>query len=572
MPKAYFQRVGSTKIIPISLKLLTILISLLLMSNFATNFVNSLLSRAQIVKLNNTIMVKQLKDLYTAAGNQFHIYAFTGNKEESIESLRNTARHSFEMPNSLAAAFNTEGRIFFYVTASEKDASSDATITQFSNKEALQIMNDNLAQGIQDGAILFVANAGQYYGVYKYHEEWDCYFLRAELLSDTMRSSNHLFGIISIIIVIMVSFFLLVGLILSKKVLNNVQKITQDLYQMQQNQKLSLIDLSDSPNDDVTYLAASFNSLSSTINTLLGIFQKFVPKDVVAKAYREHQVQLEGSRQDLVMLFSDIRNFTYRTETLGNDIIDLLNVHYRKVIQKVHENSGVIGSIIGDAILAVYGTQETTSSKSLNAVDAAWQITRATAQTRSRIIKRREEIEKSRMLTEEEEKIYKAVLIDIGVGIDGGTVFYGNIGSEEHMTNTVIGDPVNSASRLEGLTRIYKLPIIVSQYIRNEIVSSGSTKYFFFEIDTVQVMGKTEEKKIYFPFDIAEDETNADGIDKDSLIRYEEALQLYYKGDWDAARTAFKNCGLPTAEVFLERMGENSAPADWSGVWIIQTK
>ena len=118
MPKGYFQRVGSTKIIPISLKLLTILISLLLMSNFATNFVNSLLSRAQIVKLNNTIMVKQLKDIYTAAGNQFHIYAFTGNKEESIESLRNTARHSFEMPNSLAAAFNTEGRIFFYVTAS----------------------------------------------------------------------------------------------------------------------------------------------------------------------------------------------------------------------------------------------------------------------------------------------------------------------------------------------------------------------------------------------------------------------------------------------------------------------
>ena len=133
------------------------------------------------------------------------------------------------------------------------------------------------------------------------------------------------------------------------------------------------------------------------------------------------------------MLFSDIRNFTYRTETLGNDIIDLLNVHYRKVIKKVHENSGVIGSIIGDAILAVYGTQETASSKSLNAVDAAWQITQATAQTRSRIIKRREELEKSRPLTEEEEKIYKAVLIDIGVGIDGGTVFYGCADSTVHF-------------------------------------------------------------------------------------------------------------------------------------------
>ena len=67
------------------------------------------------------------------------------------------------------------------------------------------------------------------------------------------------------------------------------------------------------------------------------------------------------------------------------------------------------------------------------------------------------------------------------------------------MANTVIGDTVNSASRLEGLTRIYHLPVIVSEYVKNEVLKE-SARYKFFEIDTVQLKGKTEGKKIFFPF------------------------------------------------------------------------
>ena len=297
--------------------------------------------------------------------------------------------------------------------------------------------------------------------------------------------------------------------------------------------------------------------------------EKFASRDVVAKAYNEHQIKLEGSQRNLVMLFSDIKSFTYRTETLGNDIIDLLNVHYDKVIKKVHENSGVIGSIIGDAILAIYGTQQS-ENKSLDALTAAWEITRVTAELRSKMIARRAEIEQSRTLTEAEERIYKAVLIDIGVGIDGGTVFYGNIGSDEHMTNTVIGDNVNSASRLEGLTRIYKLPVIVSGYVKNEVEQAGITKYKFYEIDTVQVKGKTEGKKIYFPLD-TELDANPENIEEKFAI-YENALKAYYTGDWETARTEFKKCKIEAAQVFLERIGTGEAPKNWSGIWTMQTK
>lgn len=576
MAKSPFQKVGNTSIIPISLKLLVIFVSLLLLSNFATNFVNSFLSRAQIIKLNNTIMVSQLKDIYTAAGNQFQIFAFTGNRDDSVEAISSTARRGFELSNSLAVAFDKNGKILFCVSAtplpevqkekSEKGAPAlNERSTDFSDVEALALMNQNLENGISDSAILFVSDLGQYYGVYKYQEEWGCYFLRAELLADTMRTNNTLFAIISLVIVFIVGGFLLAGVFMFRRILQNVRRITTDLYEMQANQKLSAIDLTDSPNDDVTYLAASFNSLSSTINNLLGIFQKFASRDVVAKAYNEHQIRLEGKQRDLVMLFSDIRSFTYRTETLGNDIIDLLNVHYDKVIKKVHENSGVIGSIIGDAILAIYGTQNS-ENKSLDALTAAWQITRVTAELRARMIERRLEIEKERALSEAEERIYQAVLIDIGVGIDGGNVFYGNIGSDEHMTNTVIGDNVNSASRLEGLTRIYHLPVIVSDYIKDEIERAGITKYRFFEIDTVQVKGKTEGKKIYFPMD-----TDMSDMSGEFAV-YERALKAYYDGDWDEARAQFKKCEIEAAEVFLERIGTGEAPKNWSGIWTMQTK
>lgn len=600
-----FQKVGQTKIIPISFKILTIFVCLLLLSNFATNFVNLSLSRKQLITLNNTVMVSELKDIYTAASNQYQIFTFTGDREKSVEAIKSTAERSFSQPNSVALAFNENGEILFCTVSKipeqlekiqneikEKIAGNEkiseeiekrrqgflySGIEIFPDADTIETLKSNLAEGIQDGSIVFSTELGQYFGVYKYQDNWDCWFIRAELRSDTMKSNSILLGIIAIIIVILTELFLLAGLFMFKKILSNVTRITGSLYEMQKRQKLDVIDLSGSPNDDITYLAASFNSLSSTINNLLGIFQKFVSKDVVSKAYNEHTIRLEGSQQNLVMLFSDIKSFTYRTETLGNDIIDLLNVHYNKVIHAVHEEKGVVGSIIGDAILAVYGTQQT-QNKSLDSLETGWKITRITAQLREKMTARKAEIEKERKLNEDEERVFQAVLLDIGVGIDGGNVFYGNIGSSEHMTNTVIGDKVNSASRLEGLTRIYHLPVIVSEYIKEEIEKSGCEKYRFFEIDTVQVKGKTEGKKIFFPMEIAADKSEEDVAIPASRITaeqfgiYEEGLASYYKGDWSEARKNFKKCGIEAAEVFLGRMGNKSAPENWSGIWTMETK
>ena len=564
-----FSRVGKTRIVPIGLKMLLIFICLILLSNFITNFISLQLNQRQIINLNNTIMVSQLKELYTTSSNQYQIYSYSGNREESIDALTKVATNNFSNTNSVALGVSSDGQFQFFA-----DANARAYWPEFNDKEALKLLEANREAGIEEGSISFDSPYGEYFGVYKYQDDWEYYIIRAELRTDLEENNYRVYWIISALIITLTLLFIIIGYLILRREFSTLRSFTDDLIEMQKKKQLGLIDISKAPNDDVTYMAASFNSLSTQVNNLLDTFQKFVSKDIVAKAYAGRDVGLEGKQRDLAMLFSDVKSFTYRTETLGNDIIEVLNVHYNRVIHNVHENSGIVGSIIGDAILAIYGTLDSKRSKAYNAVISAWNITRATAELRQEMLTRREEIEKTRKLTESEERVFQAVMVDVGVGIDGGKVFYGTIGRNDfddprqsHMTNTVIGDTVNSASRLEGLTRIYHIPVVVSESIKDE-VTAETARYKFIEIDTVQVKGKTKGKKIYFPFDTNE-------MEEELLVKYqkfEEGLKSYYSGDWKTARKTFKGLELDVTQVFLERMGSKSAPADWSGIWAMTTK
>lgn len=618
MAKFRMQKVGTTYVVPVTIKILIIFVCMLLFSTLSSSFVLITLSQRQVINLTNTIMVDKLKELYTNAENQWQIYQYSRQKDECLSSLCSVAMKGFQMKHSIALGVDVDGNIPFVAKQENADTKESAISgNTFSDTEALSKLNENAAKGVYEGSIVFDTLQGEYFGVYKWHDDWQMYFVRAEAREDTQREMWRLFAINTIIIAVMLIAFAIVGVKLLQHVLNNIQSFTDDIFDMQGKQKLSLIDLSKAPNDDITYMAASFNSLSSSISNLINTFQKFVSKDVAAKAYEEHGIALEGSQKELTILFSDIKSFTFRTETLGNEIINLLNVHYNRVIRRVHENKGVIGSIIGDAVLAIFGTiKDGTSSasqggtgatpqeipeaqKSLDAVQSAWQITAVTAALRSSMEARKKEIEKERSLSSSEEKVYQAVLLDVGVGIDGGTVFYGNIGSSEHMANTVIGDNVNSASRLEGLTRVYHLPVIVSEYIKNE-VESITSRYRFYEIDTVQVKGKTQGKKIFFPLDTQAGQLLLDGSSaashktasassletasssggdgggevykEEAFMLYEKALAAYYAGKWKEARKCFKECKVEAAQVFLDRMGMKGAPEGWNGIWTMTSK
>ncbi len=405
--------------------------------------------------------------------------------------------------------------------------------------------------------------------MYKFNPKWEVFLIRAEETSEFNRDSWIIFRNIAIIIVLITVVCVVLGVFLIRFILRFVGIITAGMMRMQQNQKIELLDLKGAPDDDITYLGVSFNALASTIDNLLTIFKKFVAQDVAKKAYEEKTVRLEGKKQELTILFSDIKGFTFMTETLGTDIIKLLNLQYDRAISHIHAHGGIIGSIIGDALLAVYGViPEEGYNKSYHALKSAYLVHEVAANLRKDMHTRREEIVQQRgALTQEEERIYRAVLIEVGVGIDGGEVFYGNIGSYERMTNTVIGDNVNSASRLEGLTRIYRLPVICSEYVRED-VETEYDEFYFLELDQVQVKGKTEGKKIYWPIQ----KSLMDADLKRDVEFFSRGLAAYYAGEWEAAYKDFSACTLPLADVFKERTEGASCPPDWKGIWAMKTK
>jgi class 3 adenylate cyclase len=562
LKKVLGQKLNGTRVVPMIVKITVIFTVFLLISNFTTNYINLMLNRGEQIRLLNQLLVKDLKELHVFANNQREIFNFNPDEQAAIENIEQAAIRNHRGSRSVSLGVRESGELFFQASELEEQA-------RFTDEEALEEMNSNVSAGEEEGTLNFTFQGYDYFGVYKYNDSWDILQVRGEEIGEFYADSERIFRQVSLIIVVITVIFALVGVLLLRFILRFVRVITDNIMRMQSDQSLELMDLEGAPNDDVTYLGVAFNSLANTIDNLMGIFKKFVARDVAAKAYKEREIRLEGSKKDLTILFTDIRSFTFMTETLGTDIIKLLNLHYDKAIHHIHDHGGDIGSIIGDALLAVFGTVETdVENKSVQSLRAAYRIHEVAAELRKEMHDRRELIIQQRgSLTEDEENVYRAVLLEVGVGLDGGQVFYGNIGSYERMVNTVIGDNVNSASRLEGLTRFYKTPVICSEYVKDEVLKH-SDDYVFCELDMVQVKGKTQGKKIFWPIpvDKMDDELRHD------IDTFTEGLHHYYRGDWPQAVPHFEKSSLSIARVFRDRIAGKEAPENWNGVWTMTEK
>jgi class 3 adenylate cyclase len=554
-------RVAGTRVVPIVTKIVVLFTVFLLASNFATNYINLVLNRGELQRLANRLLVKDLADIYGFASNQYEIYKFSGDLGEAVRALQQSSAKDLTGLHSTAFGIRRDGAFLFW-------SSKEPEPGTFDDRTALAVLSS--PKDRPEGKLSFVLGGASYFGVYKYIEKWDAFLVRAEEINEFQKDTDAIFARVALIILVMTVICVVVGGLLVRRILRFVGRITQSIMRMQSDQKLALVDLEGAPNDDVSYLGASFNSLSSSIDNLMTIFKRFVTQDIALRAYKERSVKLEGTTRELTILFSDIKGFTFMTETLGNDIIDVLNLHYQRAIGRIHEQRGIVGSIIGDALLAVFGTIEGSENKSLDALNAAYLIQDVAAELRRNLSSWREELVRKRgALTEAEDRVYRAVLLEVGVGIDGGDVFYGNIGSYERMANTVIGDNVNSASRLEGLTRIYHVPVVCSEFVMNDITASeGAAAYRFLEMDKVQVKGKTEGKRIFWPI-------RAQYMDESMEAEFKafsSGLQAYYAGDWAIAASAWKKVTLPLADVFRDRISAGKAPEDWNGIWAMTTK
>ena len=568
MSEFFGQKINNTRVVPVTLKIVIVFTLFILISNLSSNYINLILNRAAFTKLEKQLLIKDLKAINEFCNTQYEIYLYTKDMPGSIVNITDKGLQELKNSKAIVLTINTNGSVF---ALSSRANSQIKKFDNFQDKNAFNKMKNGFSNGTEQGFLDFNYDNAAYFGIYKYNAKWNFFILRAEEFNEFYAESRTIFRNISIIIILITLASAAVGIVLLQYILRFIGIITSDLIQMSQNQKMELIELKNAPNDDITFLGIAFNSLSNTIDNLITIFRKFATREIGIKAYQEHEIRLEGAKQNLTILFSDIKSFTFITETLGNDIIKLLNMHYDKAIREIHNYNGIVGSIIGDAILAIFGTlDDGKQNKSYEALLSAYKIQEVAQSLRDKMDQRKKEIVTLKgKLTEDEEKVYRAVLLEVGVGIDGGEVFYGNIGSYVRMTNTVIGDNVNSASRLEGLTRIYKLPVICSEYVKNDIEKNiPNHKITFVEIDRVQVKGKTEGKTIFWPV-LEKDYTPKL---KKELNDFSIGLKLYYKGEWRKAYQYFKNSNLSIAKVFEERTKNSTSPARWNGIWAMKTK
>jgi len=169
------------------------------------------------------------------------------------------------------------------------------------------------------------------------------------------------------------------------------------------------------------------------------IFQKYVPKEVIDRFFKNPESLLVGEDRVLAILFSDIRGFTTITELMPADqMVASLNSYLSLMVDRIMERDGIVDKYMGDAIMAFFGAPVRHTDDALQAVLAGLEMQEALQGFN----------ETQRGLGKPEFRI--------GVGINYGMVTVGNIGSEKKMDYTVIGDMVNLASRLENLTKIYK--------------------------------------------------------------------------------------------------------------------
>jgi class 3 adenylate cyclase len=283
------------------------------------------------------------------------------------------------------------------------------------------------------------------------------------------------------------------------------------------------------------------------------IFQKYVPHDVIETYFKNPESMLVGDTRDVAILFSDIRSFTTISESSRPDeLVTALNRYFSILVDLIMDNHGIVDKYIGDAVMAFFGAPVSHENDALDAVRSAASIAEALDRFNA-----------------EQEKT-GGPIFQTGLGINYGEVTVGNIGSERKMDYTVIGDTVNLASRLEGLTKYYSQPLIISSTVQERVADTVPCRL----IDTVVVKGKTVGERIYTA------RNTLSSAEEEAWSIHAQAMDLFYGREFRKAERLFRKVlkilpGDPAAEMFLQRAKElATAPPgeDWTGATIMSQK
>ena len=267
-------------------------------------------------------------------------------------------------------------------------------------------------------------------------------------------------------------------------------------------------------------------------------------------------LQLGGEARVCTVYFSDIVGFTAISEKLTPEqVVEMMNRYLGEMTDIILSQGGLLDKYIGDAIMAVFGAPAKMPDHPAAACRTALRSHRRLAELSAQL--------SSQGLP----------ALTCGIGINTGSMVVGNIGSASRGNYTAMGDAVNLASRLEGLTREFGTRTIIGPETRAALGQELVVR----ELDFIRVKGKREPVRI---FELVGEAENVGEEDRKRLAAFAEALSAYRSGQWEKALGLFEELskrfpGDGPARTYLERSRTYSAnppEGEWDGVWVMLTK
>lgn len=230
--------------------------------------------------------------------------------------------------------------------------------------------------------------------------------------------------------------------------------------------------------DEVSELAIAFDQMTDGLkerDKVKSLFSKFHGSSV-ADDLIKNNIGVGGQNKDVVVFFSDIRGFTAFSEKRSpEEVVEMLNEYFGAMVKVINQYGGVVDKFIGDAIMAVWGAPKTSDRDAHNALRACIEMRKVLAELNEKRIARGQPP------------------INIGMGLHSGRAISGTIGSDERMEYTVIGNTVNTASRIEASTKAFGADLLVS----GEVVEKVGEDFLIELAGSAEVKGRSDALKLY---------------------------------------------------------------------------
>ncbi len=287
------------------------------------------------------------------------------------------------------------------------------------------------------------------------------------------------------------------------------------------------------------------------------IFTRYLHPDVIEFLMKNpDQIDMGGEEIEATIIFSDIYNFTtYSEGKKPKELVNDLNEYFNSITNSILEHNGLLDKYTGDGLMAVFGAPIARKDHAELACLAA-------------LKHKKFSLEIAKM----NNKPSTVFHLNTRLGINSGMIVAGNIGSEKRMDYTAIGDPVNLSARLEGVNKIFKTQIIISEstwvFVKDKFICR--------ELDFLRVKGKTEPTRIYELID----EYSEENIKLYPWIeKYKQALDIYRQGDFVLAKEKFQELYNSSykdnpSQTMMERCEYLilNPPKDWDGILTLNVK